>query len=342
MGEERNKMTYMRVRTQLNRLDQERALALMGQYQPTSCPICLEDFEVVDGENDDGNDDKKDDEMNDGGQSKEQDKDAISISDGDNSSTTLRRRNVNSTSDSIEGNATTSSGEEQTSTIPSSDLSTHPTSASQSQPKQCRYIGKDGQPVKLLRCGHVFCQSCFDDWVQMGRSDVFKCPVCKQDISNSSPPPNSSSSAAAASTSLAQNHESTQDDREEESILPSNTTNNSETATDTTTAAIRNATNNNDTHQMNLYNTERTFRLSRLMTRYPRFIHQSQVTRWSSSTYDGQLSRDRDFIRRDPSIQHHSTSSSSSSSHGGFRSGGGFSSGGFGGGRSSGGRGGMW
>jgi uncharacterized membrane protein YgcG len=42
--------------------------------------------------------------------------------------------------------------------------------------------GSDGKPVKLLRCGHVFDETCWNDWVNSGRGTVDKCPICQQDV----------------------------------------------------------------------------------------------------------------------------------------------------------------
>jgi len=42
--------------------------------------------------------------------------------------------------------------------------------------------GSDGLPIKILRCGHIFDQSCWKHWIQCGIGDVFKCPVCRLSI----------------------------------------------------------------------------------------------------------------------------------------------------------------
>lgn len=43
-------------------------------------------------------------------------------------------------------------------------------------------IGNDGLPLKLLRCGHAFDQTCWKCWVYSGYGNPCKCPVCRQDI----------------------------------------------------------------------------------------------------------------------------------------------------------------
>jgi len=46
--------------------------------------------------------------------------------------------------------------------------------------------GADNKAIKLLRCGHVFCDSCWRNWVHMGQGNPCICPVCRQDIGKSS------------------------------------------------------------------------------------------------------------------------------------------------------------
>lgn len=42
--------------------------------------------------------------------------------------------------------------------------------------------GPDRKKLKLLRCGHVFCESCWKGWVHSGHGNPCICPVCRQDI----------------------------------------------------------------------------------------------------------------------------------------------------------------
>jgi hypothetical protein len=42
--------------------------------------------------------------------------------------------------------------------------------------------GADGKRIKLLRCGHVFCESCWKSWVHSGCGNPCNCPVCRQDV----------------------------------------------------------------------------------------------------------------------------------------------------------------
>mmetsp|Transcript_23120 Transcript_23120/g.35674 ORF Transcript_23120/g.35674 Transcript_23120/m.35674 type:complete len:587 (+) Transcript_23120:189-1949(+) len=43
-------------------------------------------------------------------------------------------------------------------------------------------VGSDGLPLKLLRCGHTFDETCWKQWVMSGKGDVSKCPMCRQDV----------------------------------------------------------------------------------------------------------------------------------------------------------------
>jgi len=42
--------------------------------------------------------------------------------------------------------------------------------------------GGDGRPIKILRCGHLFCESCWRCWINSGHGNPCNCPVCRQDV----------------------------------------------------------------------------------------------------------------------------------------------------------------
>eukprot|EP00977_Amphora_coffeiformis_P010530 scaffold2479_cov151-Amphora_coffeaeformis.AAC.2 len=42
--------------------------------------------------------------------------------------------------------------------------------------------GADGKRIKMLRCGHIFCESCWRQWVHSGCGNPCNCPVCRQDV----------------------------------------------------------------------------------------------------------------------------------------------------------------
>lgn len=43
-------------------------------------------------------------------------------------------------------------------------------------------LGTDDLPIKLLRCGHIFDESCWKAWVDSGHGNPWICPVCRQDV----------------------------------------------------------------------------------------------------------------------------------------------------------------
>jgi uncharacterized membrane protein YgcG len=43
-------------------------------------------------------------------------------------------------------------------------------------------LGSDGMPLKLLRCGHCFDDTCFLEWVRTGNGQVDKCPICNAPV----------------------------------------------------------------------------------------------------------------------------------------------------------------
>lgn len=42
--------------------------------------------------------------------------------------------------------------------------------------------GMDRRKIKMLRCGHIFCESCWKGWVHSGQGNPCICPVCRQDV----------------------------------------------------------------------------------------------------------------------------------------------------------------
>ncbi len=64
--------------------------------------------------------------------------------------------------------------------------------------------GSDGKKIKLLRCGHIFCECCWKGWVHSGYGNPCICPVCRQDVGKTSKKRNrrSGSSSQSAATPL--------------------------------------------------------------------------------------------------------------------------------------------
>lgn len=187
------RQVYAQVQSQLTKLDQQRAQALQGHYENTSCPICLEAFIL------------------------------------------------------------------------------------QSE----RICGSDGQPLKLLRCGHVFDETCWSTWITSGQANVQRCPICQQDVGSPT------------------NHERDQatDDHHHLRQHPNDI------------VQEQFHVQGNDSVQQ--LNREQSFRLARMATRFPRYIRSEQIQEWTSSTFDGSLARDPTFVLADPSrVQTPSTTTS--------------------------------
>jgi len=169
-------------------------------------------------------------------------------------------------------------------------------------------MGSDGQPIKLLRCGHCMDESCWAEWINSGRGSITKCPICQQDVGagNVSATPDSGNGTA-------QMNQTNQDDQANDVLR-------------------ENENNDNEDRIIRQYRRERNFRLQRLGYRYPQIIRPAQVQRWMQPTYDGALVRDPSFVQSNPAVLRPESRNGSSR----------MSSGGFGGGSSGGGRGGRW
>jgi uncharacterized membrane protein YgcG len=176
---QREQRVYAQVASQLSELDRTQAEALQGQYEATSCPICLEHF-------------------------------------------------------------------------PSAT------------------VGSDDQPIKLLRCGHIFDETCWAEWVNSGHGNVAQCPICKKDVG---PPPAAQAPDASNTASLVQNMNIAEEDRQQD-----------------------------QDQVIRRFHQERNFRLVRMGSRFPRFITPNQIQRWTSPTYNGSLVRDPGFVQNNPRV----------------------------------------
>jgi uncharacterized membrane protein YgcG len=166
--------TYAQAQSQLSELDRHQAQALQGQYQATSCPICLENFK---------------------------------------SST----------------------------------------------------VGSDDQPIKLLRCGHVFDETCWSEWINSGQGTITKCPICQKDVGQPA----------------------------EDHPTPAPTVQQ---------MIVENDAQPNEGRAVQRFQQERNFRLMRLAVRYPNFINNRQLQHWTSPTYNGDLARDPTFVNNNPRV----------------------------------------
>jgi len=212
------------------------------------------------------------------------------------------------------GDTTTDDNATDEQTVPLTDDNNNASSTSD-------VIGSDGLPLRLLRCGHVFDETCYQTWISTGQGDVRVCPICKEDV------------GGGGGDTTTRNDDSSTRSIDSENSTSSNTSTNSLHRRTTTSSLIRNNRNN-----YNYYHRERLFRLSRLAYRYPQYIRPYQVDRWSDMNYNGRLVQDDGFVRSDP-VRQQARASASSDSRSYSSSSAGRS---FGGGRSSGGGGGRW
>lgn len=125
--------------------------------------------------------------------------------------------------------------------------------------------GSDDQPIRLLRCGHVFDEECYSQWIAGGRGNIRHCPICKMDVG--------------------QPYEERHTDNQTMPLVDNSAMAAGEGDTD---VAVRR------------FQQDRNFRLVRLGMRFPNVITQSQIQRWSSPTYDSSLARDPEFRQRSP------------------------------------------
>ena len=258
--ERKKKFEFVQLQSQLSRIDRDQALSLQGKYQCTSCPICLEDFQGVEPQDENDN-----------------------ITEH---STSMKRELVH-----VDENSEEQSNADEESPDEVTENDQNPTSST-----FIPTIGHDGLPLKLLRCGHVFCKTCWMDYITTGHGDITVCPICKESVAS---PETKQTQIQNSQDQDESQHQGRVDQR----------------------------------NNRQLYQNERNFRLHRLQLRYPRFINTNTLQRWSRQNNRDLLSRDREFLDRNPMRQRRPSSTSSSSYGRSFSSGGG---------RSSGGRGGDW
>ena len=67
--------------------------------------------------------------------------------------------------------------------------------------------GADGRKIKLLRCGHLFCETCWRSWVHSTAcGSPCNCPVCRQDVGKNSSRNRRSQSVPALATTSSSDH----------------------------------------------------------------------------------------------------------------------------------------
>jgi uncharacterized membrane protein YgcG len=200
-------------------------------------------------------------------------------------------------------------------------------------------VGSDGLALRLLRCGHTFDETCWQEWISSGNShSIHRCPICQQDVGEEQPDSSTTSPLTVDPLSIPRGGQNDNDDNGETMVRQQDAQINTTTITNYN-AEHENGDSTDEIRRqlrslaMRQYTTERNFRLLRLAARFPQYIQRNELQRWTQVSYNGSLAQEAQLARQ--AAIERSTSSSSSSSWGNTSSG-------FGGGFSSGGRGGRW
>ena len=61
-------------------------------------------------------------------------------------------------------------------------------------------VGCDGRKIKMLRCGHIFCETCWKTFAHSGVGNPCICPICRQDVGKT---PRKRATVAQGSSSVA-------------------------------------------------------------------------------------------------------------------------------------------
>ena len=147
----RKRWQYAEQRSKLSSVEREKARQLQKEYKNRSCPICLEVFPC----------DNEDDLLwNSPVPEGKTDHTA-----GDKSCDATENIRSNDSPDSDLGKPT-----EGTSLLKRVDTYGIP------------LHGADGKKIKMLRCGHIFCETCWESWVHSGCGNPCNCPMCRQDV----------------------------------------------------------------------------------------------------------------------------------------------------------------
>jgi Prokaryotic RING finger family 4 len=150
-------------------MEKEKALCLQQGYSTKCCPICLESFDYGDDEEKATND-NNDNEIN-KKHSRNESLD-ITLNDDDPS------HSIDHHSLMDESVRTTTSTTISTMML----LSTGRPSFVSVDKHGVPLRGADGKKIKILRCGHIFCDTCWKNWVHSGCGNPCNCPVCRQDV----------------------------------------------------------------------------------------------------------------------------------------------------------------
>ena len=172
--------------------------------------------------------------------------------------------------------------------------------------KKC---GSDGHPIQLLRCGHVFDKTCYEQWISSGNGDITKCPVCRADvrIGHENPPIHQE-----VNHSLSEGYHGSSDETGDLRLEDLSTFESEGGRSNNENTILNEIRHDEPRMSINIqFREDRIFRLERLSELYPRYITSDTVTRWSSPSFHGSLADDPSFRSRNPSSSQTTLSSAS-------------------------------
>lgn len=152
----RKRWQYAEQRSKLTEVEREKALQLQKEFKTRSCPICLESFDYGESKEIDTTEHEL--------MKTSSDESAAILSDARNPGDSLRSSGL------ISYTATTLI------------LQSYGRSSSTVDKYGVPLRGADGKKIKILRCGHIFCENCWKGWVHSGCGNPCNCPVCRQDV----------------------------------------------------------------------------------------------------------------------------------------------------------------
>jgi Zinc finger, C3HC4 type (RING finger) len=148
----RKRWQYAEQRSKLTWVERQKAQQLQKEFRTRCCPICLENFDY-------GEDVVKSSESPNSSFPQDNDKDQENL--------VSRMGHFESSANSL----VSILGDSRKGSVDEFGI-----------PRR----GADNKRIKLLRCGHIFCETCWKSWVHSSAcGSPCNCPVCRQDVGKS-------------------------------------------------------------------------------------------------------------------------------------------------------------
>lgn len=158
----RKRWEYAESRSKMSHVEREKARLLQREFKTKSCPICLENFDDDDIEGDPSGKSERSFED-------ETEQDVYNDTQDRGTSCGFCPKRESNTKPNMEGK-----------------LPSNYSGLRRVDSYGIPLMGPDHHHVKMLRCGHIFCESCWKEWVHSGQGNPCICPVCRQDVGKSS------------------------------------------------------------------------------------------------------------------------------------------------------------